>query len=241
MFFFSAMYAAFLLWKLGGMVCYVIRVVQCCFRERHTSFECHNSTAISFSLELELAYLSSRAANIVIFIVVIATSPTSPRWRALLKKLARLSVFWNFVLLCVLCLSRFVLIFAFATKPSAWVIGTVAVYGIITVLQTILVGVLNYFPIQHFRNRFSKFTYMILNATVAIFFLEAFVHFVICGLHLAFDISGLDDRTDDFHTAVSLLHHVVHLTYLHKVGSFLWIKLFCDGKDILRGPDNDMR
>ena len=152
------------------MVCYVIRVVQCCFRERHTSFECRNATAISFSLELESAYLSSRAANIVILIVLIATSPTSLRWKALLKKLALLPVFWNLELLCVPCLSRFVLIFAFAKKPSAWVIGTVTVYSIITVLLTILVGILNYFTIQHFRNRFNKFTYTILNATVAIVF-----------------------------------------------------------------------
>ena len=132
-------------------------------------------------------------------------------------------------------------IFAFETKPSAWVIATVAVYVIITVLLTILVGILNYFQIRDFRDRFSKFTYIALKATVVIFFLEALVHFVICALHLAFNVSGLDDRRDDLHTAVSLLHHVVHLAFLHKVVSFLWVKLFCDNKDILKGPDNDMR
>ena len=238
MYFFSVLYAVFLLWKLAGMVCYVVRVLQCCFRERHTSFECRNSTTIS--LELELAYLSSRAVNIVIFIIIIATSPTTLRWKALIQKLARLPVYWNFVFLAVLCLSRFAVIFVFATKPSARVIGTVAVYAIITILLTVLVGVLNYFPIRHFQNRFSKFTYMTLKATVPIFFLEALVHFVICALHLAFDVSGLDDRGDDLHTAVSLLHRVVHLTFLHKVSSFLWIKLFYDTKDVLKGPDHDM-
>ena len=190
-------------------------------------------------MELELSYLSSRAINIVIFMVIIATSPTALRWKALLQKLSRLPVYWNFVFLAILCLTRFVVIFVFATEPSAWVISTVAVYAVITILLAILVGVLNYFPILHFQNRFSKFTYMTLKATVAIFFLEALVHFVICALHLAFDVSGLDDRGDDFHIVASLLHHVVHLTFLHKVASFLWIKLFYDNKDILKGPDHD--
>ena len=238
---FSVLYATFLLWKFGAMVCYVIRVVQCCFQERHISFECNNSTAISFSLELELAYLSSRAVNFVIFMVIIATSPTSLRWKALLRKLACLPVYWNFMVLCVLCLSRYVVILVFATHNSAWIIGAVTVYGLIPILLVILVGVLNFFPIRHFQNRFSKFTYKILQATVLVFCVEALVHFGIIALQLAFDVSGLDDRRDDFHTAVSLLDHVVHLTFLNKVGSFLSIKRFCDSKDILKGPDFDIR
>lgn len=203
MYFFAILYAVFLLWKLAGMVCYVVRVLQCCFRERHTSFECRNSTAIS--LELELAYLSSRVVNIVIFIIIIATSPATLRWKALLQNLARLPVYWNFVFLAVLCLSRFVVIFVFATKPSAWVIGTVAVYAIITILLTVLVGVLNYFPIRHFQNRFSKFTYMTIKATVPIFFLEALVHFVICALRLAFDVPAWARMTEEMNCTLRFL------------------------------------
>ena len=235
------MYVAFLLWKLAAMICYAIRVVQCCFQERQTSVECRNSTAISFSLELELTYLSSRAANIVIFMVIIATSPTSLKWKALLKKLVPLPVFWNFVFLCAFSSTRFVVILVLTQNPSTWLIGTVAVYVAITVLLTTLVGVLNYFPIHHFQNRFSKFTFIALNATVLIFFVEVLVHFTVCALQLALDVSGLDDRRDNFHTVVFFLYRVVYLNYLHKVGSFLWIKIFCDNKDILKGPDHDIR
>ena len=98
---------------------------------------------------------------------------------------------------------------------------------------------LNLLSSSTFRNRLSKFAYMILTAAVAIFFLEAFFHFVICALHLAFDISGLDDRRDDFYTTVSLLHHVVPFAQSEKLPlgkTFLWQQ-----SHILREPDNDMR
>ena len=68
-----------------------------------------------------------------------------------------------------------------------------------------------------------------------IFVREALVHFVICALHLAFDVSGMDDQGDELHTAVSLLHHVLHLTFLHKSckfpldKTFLWQQRYTQG------------
>ena len=173
--------------------------------------------------------------------VIIATSPTSLKWKALLKKLVPLPVFWNFVFLRALSLIRFVTILVLDTKSfnmAYWHRGGLRSNHC---FANNLGRCFELFSNSSFSKQIFQVYIHCFKCNSLIFCVEVLVHFTVYALQLALDVSGLDDRRDNFHTVVFFLYRVVYLNYLHKAGSFLWIKMFCDNKDILKGPDHDIR
>ncbi|XP_032220112.2 uncharacterized protein LOC116603151 [Nematostella vectensis] len=231
-------YSLFLSWQFIGLVVfYVPRGVACCLDEEAATHGCNDSIVFPYDKEIELVWMVSHVANIIICLGALLMYKGVSGMRRVMRKLIRNPNFWILMFISLLsAASAFIIVLKTKYEEVSGVgFGIFASFCFQYAVMATMVPILNYTIIS--KECFYRQKWII-KANLFLMFLVNFTMFVLGSVQLGFHVSGLpgieDTRLPSKFTSLFLiLRRFTNVMFYYTVEKFFWFKMFHDGKDIL--------
>ena len=227
-------YVLFFTWQIIGLVLYTIRAFGTTISAKHASFQHTHIELFRHSAHLELVWLVTRVINTALIIIALSKVPSFLGYAVILRKLVRLSSFWNLVALTGVTIAGYIVILAIKNH-SGMEIALLLAFIVDRPVQVILVAFLNFTQVNHSRENGTLKVFAFIKVNVFVLFVNYFIQFVIGSMQFALNVYGIDDETGiDFYPFLGTIRRFAVIMFHYKIYIFHWEKLFDDNRNKLR-------
>ena len=232
-------YVLFFTWQIIGLVLYTIRAFETTISAKHASFQHTHIELFRHSAHLELVWLVTRVINTALIVIALTKVPSFLGYAVILRKLVRLSSFWNLVAITGVTMAGYPIILAM-NDHSGIEVALIVAFMVERPVQVILVAFLNFTQVNHSRTNGTIGVFAFIKVNVFVLFVNYFIQFVIGSMQFALNVYGVDDETginSDFYPVFGTIRRFAVIMFCYKIYVFHWEKLFDDNRNILRNHD----
>ncbi|XP_068728864.1 uncharacterized protein [Montipora capricornis] len=228
-------YVLFFTWQIIGLVLYTIRAFETTISAKHASFQLTHIELFRHSAHLELVWLVTRLINTALIVIALSKVPSFLGYAVILRKLVRLSSFWNLVALTGVTIAGYIVILAIKNH-SGMEIALLLAFIVDRPVQITLLAFLNFTQVNHSRENGTLKVFAFIKVNVFVLFVNYFIQFVIGSMQFALNVYGIDDEAgidSDFYPFLGTIRRFAVIMFHYKIYIFHWEKLFVDHRNIL--------